>query len=115
MTNVSSKLNNQDLVLLAKKNYENSQRAKTPGTIVTLPSLGLVYPESSILRSNSIEMRFMTAYDEDILTNSSYLKEGVIFKKLLESLILTPGIQPEDLTVSDQDKLIPKAYRFRCF
>ena len=106
MTNVSSKLNNQDLVLLAKKNYENSQRAKTPGTIVTLPSLGLVYPESSILRSNSIEMRFMTAYDEDILTNSSYLKEGVIFKKLLESLILTPGIQPDDLTVSDQDKLI---------
>ena len=109
MTNVSSKLSNQDLVLLAKKNYENSQRALTPGTIVTLPSNGLIYPESSILRKNSIEMRYMTAYDEDILSNNAYLKQGIVFKKLLESLIITPGVHPDDLATFDQDKLIISA------
>ena len=109
MTNVSSKLSNQDLVLLAKKNYENTQRALTPGTVVTLPSNGLIYPESSILRKNNIEMRYMTAYDEDILSNNSYLKQGIIFKKLLESLITTPGVHPDDLATCDQDKLIISA------
>ena len=106
MSKVTTRLANQDIVNIARQQYENQQKSKLPSIVIDLPSKGLIYPEDSILREGKVEMRYMTAYDEDILTNSSYLKEGVIFKKLLESLILTPGIQPDDLTVSDQDKLI---------
>jgi hypothetical protein len=109
MAQVTTRLTNKDIVNIAKQQYEESQRKTLPSEIVNLPSLGLIYPSSSPLRSGQIEMRYMTAYDEDILTNSSYIKEGIVLDKLLDSLIVTPGITISDVAQVDKDALLIQA------
>ncbi len=76
MSIVTDQLSNQNIIALAKKNYEKQQRAKIPGYTATLPSFGLIYPKSSPLRSGVVEMRHMTSYDEDLLANDSYINES---------------------------------------
>ena len=105
MSKVTTRLANQDIVNIARQQYENKQRSKLPSIVVELPSKGKIYPESSILRDGKVEIRYMTAYDEDILTNSSYIQSGIVFDKLLESIILTP-IDVNEIAPSDRDALI---------
>ena len=66
------------------------QKAKFPTEMVDLPSKGLLYPKDSPLASGKIEMKYMTAREEDILTNQNYIQQGVVIDKLLQSLIVTP-------------------------
>ena len=80
---VTTRLGNNDLVNIARQQYENTQKIKIPSVIVKLASGGKIYPKTHPLHSGQIEMRYMTAYDEDILTNTSYITEGVVFDKLL--------------------------------
>ena len=61
-----------------------------PSEEVTLPSKGLLYPENSPLRNGIIEMKYMTAKEEDILTNQNLIENGTVIDKLLKSLITTP-------------------------
>ena len=105
MSKVTTRLANQDIVNIARQQYENKQRSKLPSIVVELPSKGLIYPESSPLREGKLEIRYMTAYDEDILTNSSYIQSGIVFDKLLESIILSP-IDINDISATDRDALI---------
>ena len=90
MSGMTDRVSNQDLVQLAKKQYEQDKRKTIPSEIIQLVTRGQVYPKTHPLRSGTIEMRYMTAYDEDILTNPSYMREGVLLDKLLEALIVTP-------------------------
>lgn len=106
MSKVTNRLDNQNIVNLAKQNYEKQQRSKVPGYLVTLPSKGLIYPEASPLRDGVVEMRYMTAYDEDILSNPTYIKSGEVLNKLIDSLLLTEGIQVEDIGNSDVEALL---------
>lgn len=76
-----------------------------PTEMVDLPSKGLLYPEDSPLRSGQIEMKYMTAKEEDILTNSNYIQQGVVLDKLLESLIVTK-INFKDLLVGDKNAIL---------
>jgi hypothetical protein len=108
MSKMTDRLSNQDIITLAKKQYETEKRSKLPSVIVPLTSKGLVYPENHLLREGSIEMRYMTAYDEDILTNISYRKNGTVFDKLLEAIILTP-IDVKDINMVDKFGLIINA------
>ena len=97
---------NSNIIDIAKQRYESKQRGKLPTIIVSLASAGKIYPETSPLRSGQIEMRYMTAYDEDILTNTSYIKNGVVFDKLLESIIVTEGINVHEISTFDKNGLI---------
>ena len=106
MTQVTDRLTNQNIVELAKKQYESQKRSKVPGHIVKLPSFGRVYPESSPLRSGTVEIRYMTAYDEDILMNTSYINENVVYEKLIDSLLLTTGVQSSEISNQDLDAII---------
>jgi len=107
MSKVTDRLGNKQIVELAKKQYEQrKQNSKFPPNIINLPSQGKVYPETSVLSSGQIEMRQMTAYDEDILSNSSYIKEGIIFDKLLEALIVTPNVDIDELIAGDKEWLV---------
>lgn len=90
MSNMTDRVTNQDLIQIAKRQYEQEKRNNIPSEIITLLSRGMVYPKDHPLRSGTIEMRYMTAYDEDILTNPSYFEQGVVLDKLLEALIVTP-------------------------
>jgi hypothetical protein len=75
---------------------------------VTLPSKGLIYPEDNVLKSGEVEMRYMTAKEEDILTNVNYLKNGTAVDKLLESLLVTK-INLDDLIAGDKKALMVAA------
>jgi hypothetical protein len=108
MTQMTDRVSNQKIVELAKQQYESQKRSKLPTVIVDLPSQGKIYPETHPLRSGQIEMRYMTAFDEDILTNASYIDNGVVFDKLLESIITTP-VAVADIKTADKDSLIINA------
>jgi hypothetical protein len=51
---------------------------KFPTETIELPSKGLLYPEGHPLRSGTIEMKYMTAKEEDILTNQNYISQGTV-------------------------------------
>ena len=106
MSKMTDRLDNSNIVNLVRQNYENKQKLRIPPVLVKLPSNGLIYPTSSPLREGSVEMRYMTAYDEDILSNSTYITAGVVFDKLLESLIVTPGVHVDDISMSDREGLV---------
>ena len=76
---------------------------KIPTEEVILPSKGLLYPEDHPLSKGVIEMKYMTAKEEDILTNQNYIKKGEVLDKLLESLIVTEGVDVKDLIVGDKN------------
>ena len=54
-----------------------------PTEEVTLPSKGLLYPKSSPLSKGVVEMKYMTAREEDILTNQALINKGTVIDKLL--------------------------------
>jgi len=76
-----------------------------PTEEVTLPSKGLIYPPENPLSKGVVEMKYMTAKEEDILTNESYIKKGTVIDKLLQSLIVTP-INYDDLVIGDKNALL---------
>tara|TARA_R100000353_G_scaffold172235_1_gene137213 strand:+ start:353 stop:1207 length:855 start_codon:yes stop_codon:yes gene_type:complete len=79
----------------------------TPTEFVDLPSKGQLYPKGHPLRGkDSIEIRFMTAKDEDILTNQSLIKKGVAIDRFVQSIILDEHINVDDLVIGDKNAII---------
>ena len=81
---------------------------KFPTEMVDLPSKGLLYPEGHPLSSGKIELKYMTAREEDILTNQNYLKQGIVIDKLLQSLIVTK-FDFDDLLIGDKNAIMVAA------
>jgi hypothetical protein len=78
---------------------------KLPTEMVELPSKGLLYPEGHPLAEGKIEMKYMTAKEEDILTNQNYIRQGIVIDKLLQSLIITK-FDYNDLLIGDKDAIM---------
>ena len=78
---------------------------KIPTELITLPSKGLLYPKESPLAKGEIEMKYMTAKEEDILTNANYIRQGTVIDKLLQALIVTP-IDYNELLVGDKNAIL---------
>ena len=81
------------------------QKQKFPTEMVELPSRGLLYPKDSPLAEGKVEMKYMTAREEDILTNQNYIQNGTVVDKLLQSLIVTP-INYGELLVGDKNAIL---------
>ena len=79
---------------------------KFPTEEIDLPSKGLVYPKDNPLSSGKVEVKYMTAREEDILTNSSFIKKGNVLDKLLESVIIDKDINLDDIIVGDKNALL---------
>jgi hypothetical protein len=79
-----------------------------PTEVIELPSKGLIYPEDNPLSSGKIEMCYMTAKHEDILTNQSYIQKGIVLDKLLQALIVSK-INYNDLVVGDKNAIMVAA------
>ena len=79
---------------------------KFPSELVDLPSKGILYDKGSPLSSGKVEMKYMTAKEEDILTNQSYIEKGVVIDKLLKALIVDKHITYSDLLVGDKNALL---------
>ena len=84
----------------------NAKQPKFPSEIIDLPSGGVVYPKDSPLSKGKIEIKYMTAKEEDILTSQNLIKKGVVIDVLLNSLILTEGITAEDLIIGDKNAVM---------
>ena len=78
---------------------------KFPTEVVELPSKGLIYPKDNPLSSGKIEMKYMTAKEEDILTNTNYISKGIVLDKLLESLIVSK-VNYNDIITGDKNALL---------
>jgi len=76
-----------------------------PTETIELPSKGLIYSEDNPLSSGTIEMKYMTAKEEDILSNQSYIQNGTVLDKLLKSLIVSK-VDYNDLIVGDKNAIM---------
>jgi hypothetical protein len=81
---------------------------KFPTEQVELPSKGLIYPKDHPLRSGKVEIKYMTAKEEDILTNQNYIEKGIVLDKLLESLIVDK-FNLDDLFTGDKNAILVAA------
>lgn len=81
---------------------------KFPTEEIELPSKGLVYPSENPLSSGKVEIKYMTAKEEDILSNQSYIQKGTVLDKLLESVIISK-IDIKDLIVGDKNAILISA------
>tara|TARA_R110000824_G_scaffold238321_2_gene427056 strand:- start:4330 stop:5187 length:858 start_codon:yes stop_codon:yes gene_type:complete len=78
-----------------------------PTELVELPSKGLLYPEGHPLhKQEEIEIKLMTAKEEDIMVNKSLLKKGIALDRMLQSIIVNKKIKLDDLLVSDKNALV---------
>ena len=82
-----------------------AEKFTVPTEMIDLPSKGLVYPKENPLSAGVVEMKYMTAREEDILTNVNLLRQGLAIEKMLKSLIKTE-IKYEDLTLGDRNALL---------
>ena len=80
-----------------------------PTETIDLPSKGLFYPEDSPLRSGQIELHYMTAKHEDILTSQNLIQKGVVLDRLLDALIATKGVKTADLLLGDLNAVMVAA------
>jgi hypothetical protein len=94
--------------LLAEHKETSVRKTNFPTEMIPLPSKGLLYPEGHPLSDGFIEMKYMTAREEDILTSQNLIKQGVVLDKLFESLIVTP-INYNDLYVGDKNAIMVAA------
>jgi hypothetical protein len=78
---------------------------KFPTEEIELPSKGLIYPKDNPLSSGKVEIKYMTAKEEDILSNQSYIQKGVVLDKLLESVIISK-INIKDLIIGDKNAIL---------
>ena len=77
-----------------------------PTEIIDLPSKGLVYPEGHPLRKGNIEIKYMTAREEDILASQTLIKKGVVLDKLFESIVVEPGVDINDIFIGDKNAIL---------
>jgi len=78
-----------------------------PSEFVELPSRGMFYPPSHPLhRKTSIEIKHMTAKEEDILTSEALIKKGLVLDRLIQSVILDKNIDPSSLLVCDRNAIL---------
>lgn len=79
------------------------EKIKYPTEIVDLPSKGWFYPPGHPLSSGKIEIKMMTAREEDILTSQNLIKKGVVLQRLLDSLIVDKRVKQEEILLCDMN------------
>jgi hypothetical protein len=79
---------------------------KFPTEEVELPSKGLIYPKDHPLSSGKVEVKYMTAKEEDILSNQAYIQKGVVLDKLLDSVIVSKNVDHRDLIIGDKNAVL---------
>ena len=78
-----------------------------PTEFVDLPSQGKFYADEHPLKGlDSVEIRFMTAKDEDILTSKSLLKKGIAIDRFLQNIIVDKKVKIQDLLIGDKNALV---------
>ena len=82
---------------------------KFPTEVVDLPSKGYFYVEGHPLSKGKVEIKYMTAKEEDILTSQNLIQQGTVIDVLLQSLIVDKTINVHDLLVGDKNAIMVAA------
>jgi hypothetical protein len=77
-----------------------------PTEVIELPSQGLCYPKDNPLSKGTIEIKYMTAREEDILASQNLIKKGIVLDKLFESVVVEPGVNINDLLIGDKNAIL---------
>tara|TARA_Y100001958_G_C21094119_1_gene446292 strand:+ start:101 stop:868 length:768 start_codon:yes stop_codon:yes gene_type:complete len=77
-----------------------------PTEVIELPSKGKVYPESNPLSKGRVEIKYMTAKEEDILASQNLIRKGVVLDKLFESVVVDKDIDINDIVVGDKNAIL---------
>lgn len=97
-------------VLTQQAQSENPFSFVVPTEFVELPSKGRFYPEGHPLHNeDTIEVKQMTAKEEDLLTSRALLKKGVALERLISSIIVNKAINPGTLLVGDRNAILISA------
>jgi hypothetical protein len=75
-----------------------------PTEVIDLPSRGYFYPDGHPLADGKIELKYMTAKEEDILSSANLIKQGVVIDKLLQSLVVTK-VNFNDILLIDKNAI----------
>jgi len=82
----------------------------SPTDQVPLPSKGKYYPEDHPLHNQEfVEMKYLTAREEDLLSDKKLLKRGVVIDKVLQSLIVDKTIKVSSLLIGDKNAMLVAA------
>ena len=82
---------------------------KFPTKMVELPSKGYFYFDGHPLSSGKVEVKYMTAKEEDILTSQNLIQQGLVIDKLLEALIVDKSIKIDDMLIGDKNAIMVAA------
>ena len=82
------------------------EQPKYPTEFISLPSQGLLYDSSNPLSTGQLEMKQLTAREENLLSNTTLLRNGTLIDKLLESVIVDKSIKVDDMLMVDVDASI---------
>jgi hypothetical protein len=77
-----------------------------PTEVISLPSEGRCYPESSPLSNGTLEIKYMTAREEEILASTNLIKKGIVLDKLFESIIVDKNVNPDDILIGDKNAIM---------
>ena len=77
-----------------------------------LPSKGLLYPKDNPLSSGQIEIKYMTAREEDILTSQNLIQKGVVIDELLKSLVINKEVKFDTISIGDKNAIMLAARVF---
>lgn len=78
---------------------------KFPTEVVPLPTKGWFYPEGHMLSSGEIEIKQMTAKEEDLLANQELIKKGKVLDKLMESVIVNKAVRIDEILIPDKNAI----------
>jgi hypothetical protein len=77
--------------------------SKFPTEVINLPSKGWFYPDESALASGTLELKMMTAKEEDILTSRNLIQKNIVLDKLLESVVIDKTVKLDDMLICDRN------------
>jgi hypothetical protein len=77
-----------------------------PTEVISLPSEGKYYPEGHPLSSGQIEIKYMTAKEEEILASQNLIRKGVVLDKLFESIIVDRSVNVDDILIGDKNAIM---------
>jgi hypothetical protein len=81
-----------------------------PTEVIELPTKGRFYEEGSSLHNReSVEIKHMTAREEDILANESFIEDGTVFDRLLNSILIDKSIDVAELIETDRNAILVAA------
>ena len=82
------------------------EKRQFPTEVIDLPSKGYFYPKDNPLSSGQVEIKYMTAREEDILTSTNLIQKGIVLEKLLEALVVSEGVNLDDLLIGDKNAIM---------